>query len=161
MEFQSVSDLDLLKATLFNRSRLSENGCWIWFKNKDRGGYGMMSVGNKTCRAHRISYEAHIGPIPKDRILCHSCDTPSCINPHHLRVGTAKDNAVDRELRNRRDVRGTQVGTAKLTEVQVLEIKWSVLPLALLAKKYGVHKSNVSSIKNGKSWKHLTAYAAA
>ena len=65
--------------------------CWLWIAGKDYGGYG--SFQHK--RAHRLSYEMHVGPIPKGMFVCHSCDVPACINPAHLFLGTARDNVRD------------------------------------------------------------------
>lgn len=155
--FQVVTDADLLKATLFNRSSLTECGCWEWRGSKDAHGYAFISRGNKTLRAHRVSYEAHNGPIPDGMVVRHACDTPSCINPNHLLVGTQQDNANDREIRGRRNVWGERVGTAKLTEREVQEIRSSDLSNADLARQHSVDKSNIWAIRAGKSWKHAVA----
>jgi hypothetical protein len=154
-EFKTVTNLDLLKATLFNRSRLAENGCWEWVGGRASGGYGGFCVNGKTQKAHRVSYEAYKGKIPKGMVVRHTCDNPACINPDHLIIGTQKDNVADREARGRRDVRGEQVGTSKLTEKDVLEIKTSEESSTVLAKRYGVDKTNIWAIRSGKSWKHL------
>jgi hypothetical protein len=36
-----------------------------------------------------------VGPIPDDMGICHRCDTPPCVNPDHLFLGTQKDNMAD------------------------------------------------------------------
>jgi hypothetical protein len=159
-EFKTVTDLDLLKFTLFNRTRLAENGCWEWVGYFGTGGYGAISQNGKNCRAHRVSYEAYKGTIPKGMVVRHSCDNPACINPDHLSLGTQKDNVADREARGRRDVKGEQIGTAKLTEAEVLEIKTSVESPSILAVRYGVDRSNIWAIRAGKSWKHLNNHSS-
>lgn len=156
IKFQTVTDGDLLKARLFNKSCQSETGCWEW-KGTKRAGYGLLWHEAKTQGAHRISYEAFIGPIADDLVVRHICDNPGCINPNHLIVGTIRDNVVDREQRGRRDVKGEQIGTAKLTAAQVIEIKESDLTLKALSEKFGVDRSNIWAIRAGKSWKHLNA----
>ena len=133
---------------------MSEAGCWVW-KGSKRNGYGLMSKGNKSVSAHRVSYEAFKGAIPKGMVVRHSCDNPSCINPGHLSLGTQKDNVMDREARGRRDVKGEQIGTSKLTEAEVIAIRSSPLSNVELGERYGVHKSNIWAIRRGKSWMHL------
>lgn len=56
-----------------------ESGCWLWLGGVDADGYGHMN-GNR--RAHRVSYERHVGGIPRGMFVCHHCDVPSCVNPH-------------------------------------------------------------------------------
>src|SRR5271169_284510 len=113
-QFKVITDLELLKLTLMNRCRLAENGCWEWVGSQDAHGYGLIFRG-KCTRAHRVAYEAYHGRIPKGLHILHGCDNPSCINPDHLRAGTQKENMADRDERGRRDVRGEQIGTSKLT----------------------------------------------
>jgi hypothetical protein len=103
-----------------------------------------------------VSYEAHHGKIPEGQVVRHTCDNPSCINPDHLILGTQADNVADREARGRRkDINGEQIGTARLTAEQVLEIRASDKSLSQLARQYNVHKTTISLIRSGKSWKHL------
>jgi hypothetical protein len=44
-------------------------------------------------RAHRVSYEALIGPIPVGLQLDHLCRIRSCVNPDHLEPVSASVNA--------------------------------------------------------------------
>ena len=76
------------------------NNCWEWIGNKDKDGYGRLSL-NKIIRAHRYSWELYFGKIPGDLIICHRCDNPPCVNPDHLFIGTHLDNARDREKKGR------------------------------------------------------------
>lgn len=162
-EFRVVTNLDLLKAFLMNRCRLAENGCWEWMSTT-KNGYGTFESGSVSMAArksskrgaHQVSYEAYNGLIPKGQVVRHTCDNPLCINPDHLILGTQADNVADREARGRRkDINGEMIGTSKLTAAQVYEIRASKLSCSKLAEIYGVDKSNISSIKTGKSWKHL------
>lgn len=58
-------------------------------------GYGAVSVNGKRMLAHRAAWEKINGPIQDGLFVLHRCDTPACINPKHLFLGTAKDNAQD------------------------------------------------------------------
>lgn len=44
--------------------------------------------------AHRLSYEAHVGPIPKRLLLDHTCRMRCCINPDHLEPVTVQENTL-------------------------------------------------------------------
>jgi HNH endonuclease len=145
----------LLKARILNKCRMSDTGCWLWTGPTNGRGYGLFYIGNGDRAAHRISYKVFKGPIPSGLHVLHRCDTPLCVNPAHLRAGTVKENMADREARGRRDVRGEQIGTSKLTAQQVAQIKASDLGLKALAEQYGVKPTHIWRIKTGRNWAHV------
>lgn len=70
-------------------------GCWLWTGCVVRR-YGQFGVSpGVSARAHRFSYELAYGPIPEGMFVCHKCDTPLCVNPTHLFLGTNSDNQLD------------------------------------------------------------------
>lgn len=71
----------------------SVGSCRIWTGATDAWGYGKVRVGDRTVGAHRAAYELTNGRIPDGLVLDHTCRTPSCINPGHLRLATTKENA--------------------------------------------------------------------
>jgi len=54
-----------------------------------------MTYKGRQVGAHRVSFEVFEGIDPGDLDVCHRCDVPPCINPHHLFLGTAQDNMRD------------------------------------------------------------------
>ena len=82
----------------------SADTCWTWQGCRMPNGYGSLKArdGGHTHRyAHRVAYELVNGLIPNGLMVLHHCDNPPCCNPAHLYLGTAKDNAQDRERRGR------------------------------------------------------------
>jgi hypothetical protein len=74
---------------------IKTESCWIWTSTKNRKGYGTIKWGPKDKKAHRVSYLIHKGDIPDGKIIMHSCDNPSCVNPDHLKIGTDQENISD------------------------------------------------------------------
>lgn len=77
------------------------DNCWLWNGQKDKDGYGRFKINRKVVRAHRFSYTREFGEIPEGLFVCHCCDTPNCVRPDHLFLGTAKDNNLDKIKKGR------------------------------------------------------------
>jgi hypothetical protein len=134
--------------------RIPEAGCWIWMGSTQVRGYGELISAGKKYYAHRASYLAFVGEIPKKMYVCHACDNVACVNPNHLFLGTQKDNLQDM-ARKGRSTLGTRNARAKLTEAQAREIKQSSLASSELAKRFNVSVSAISSIKRNERWSHV------
>lgn len=76
-------------------------GCWLWGGGLTNGGYGRFKFEGRTQLAHRISYRFYNGGLCDERQVCHSCDTPSCVNPDHLFSCNQKENISDAILKGR------------------------------------------------------------
>jgi HNH endonuclease len=77
------------------------DGCWEWTGRKDIYGYGVVDIGQKSYRAHRIAWIIEHGSMPANVLVCHHCDNPGCPRPDHLFLGTPKDNTIDRVRKGR------------------------------------------------------------
>lgn len=71
-------------------------GCILWLGCVCERGYGRLSYAKGSpVLAHRAAYECAYGPIEGRRHVLHRCDTPSCVNPDHLFIGSQEDNMRD------------------------------------------------------------------
>lgn len=133
-------------------------GCHLWTASTTKFGYGKLSVGDgKWQLAHRFAFEQANGEIPEGKFVLHKCDTPSCVNPDHLYLGSKKDNATDRESRNRGNhAFGVRHGRSKLMPSQVLEIRdvfdTGKYTFKQLGKIYGIDGKSVADIVDRRNW---------
>jgi len=140
------------------------DGCWIWTGCRTPDGYGRLSIGSHgKVYAHRLSWEVHHGPIPGGRLVCHNCpggDSPACVNPAHLFLGTIQDNNRDARHKGRSVApRGEKNGSAKLTALQVLEIRALAekgIAQTEIARLFPVvDYAHINNIVLRKRWKHI------
>lgn len=136
---------------------------WPWSCNDQGYGLIMLPRASDGKRVHQLVTRFVLRcSDPRDNegelFACHKpleCHNPLCINPKHLRWGTATDNARDRRLDGTKE-RGTSHSSCKLTESQVLEIYHSMETQRALGVAYGISQGMVSDIKRGVSWSWLT-----
>ncbi len=82
----------MTKAEFLTNTEVVANDCWAWTGTKNTHGYGYVYIEGKLRRAHRVSYELWVGPIPEKLQLDHLCRKRDCVNPEHLEPVTCKEN---------------------------------------------------------------------
>jgi hypothetical protein len=95
------------------------SGCWEW-TGSSSAGYGNATFDGKRISSHRLAWILTYGPIPEGIYVCHHCDNAYCINPEHLFLGTAKDNAQDSVKKGRRCVKKVMRRNDKWITVAIL-----------------------------------------
>jgi hypothetical protein len=138
-----------IKRRLLAKYKISPTGCWEWIgqRKKDRFDYGLIWIGDRQKRAHRVSYEVHKGPIPEGLDILHSCDNPPCINPDHLFVGTRGENCQDAASKNRFPINEkhwiTKLSVKQVNEIRILG---KYLTYVEISKKFDVNPGTISRI---------------
>ena len=124
------------------------NGCHQWTGSKHKCGsgfypelrYGPRQLGT----VHRDILRHRFGPIPDHLLACHKCGNSLCVNPEHIYLGTAKDNAQDMVAHGRAGradaFKVTQPRRKLIVALRNLGVKGAVL-----AKIYGVSQSSIAS----------------
>lgn len=146
-------DLEQLRRDFL--ARVDQSGdCWEWQGAKASSGYGLFWRGGDRY-AHRWSYRLFKGFIPRGKLVRHRCDVKSCVNPEHLILGSATDNAKDRLERG-----GYKAGTARrpdLTDDVVLDMRTKYhaneVKLREVGQVLGMCLSQASDVMWGRLWR--------
>jgi hypothetical protein len=138
--------------------RRGSDECWEWQGARKTNRHGVKTYGHfndhgTMVLAHRYVCALEIAD-PTGHFVLHSCDNPPCCNPAHLRVGTALDNARDRDSRGRhRVLRGEDHPRSTLTAAQAREIRERYAAGGVsfwkLAGDYGVSEQPILSVLHG------------
>ena len=125
--------------------------CWLWKGCVNRQTYGLIKVKHMGSQlSHRISYLLFVGAIPLGQDVLHKCDTPRCVRPDHLFLGTARDNSRDMILKDR------SVGKFTVKQIRALRSRFlkktTREELTRLSREYGVNRVTMWRIYSKKTW---------
>lgn len=126
--------------------------CLIWPFARSADGYARSSRGPVS----REVCEAVNGPAPTpEHQAAHTCGNghAGCVSGAHLRWKTRAENEADK-LAHGTSSRGEGNGFAILSAAQVAEIRSlkGTAPQHVIAKRFGVHQSQISRIVAGERW---------
>lgn len=140
--------------------RRETHQCFFWPFARQANGYGKLGRDGKTLMAHRVICEAANGPAPKRKPLAlHSCGNGhlGCVNPAHLRWGTAKENTADAMTSGTFAV-GERARKSALTAEMVLSMRErheAGRTYQKIADDFGVSIASAHRAINRKSWAHV------
>ncbi|MFL4491577.1 hypothetical protein ACJ6WD_09990 [Streptomyces sp. VTCC 41912] len=137
----------------------AKNGCKIWQGKPHPDGYGQFRVGGRqgyAFKAHRWIFIQMFDFEPE--VVMHKCDNRLCVNWEGCLIpGTRTLNMVDKVAKGRQS-RGEAVGSAKLTETQVREIRQLAYGIPgsyrEIGLRYGVSPETIYDILKYRTWRH-------
>src|SRR4030095_2264712 len=98
----------------------------------------------------RLAFELARGAVPKAAMVLHRCESPLCIEPKHLFVGSQADVSARTGRR-----KGERHPNHKLTAAKVREIRRTTNSERNLAGRFGVCRKTIQLIRQRKAWAHL------
>ncbi len=136
---------------------IADGDCWRCTSHAlNTSGYPAMYRSGVLRTISRWILIRRIGKIQSEIVSRHTCDNRWCIKPSHIIHGSNKDNAFDRNSRNRQ-AKGTRHGLAKLNPEKVRQIRklHPALNLREIAEVFGVNRTIIRCIITGKTWSHV------
>lgn len=153
--------------------------CCLWIGSLQPNGYGMFSVGGKSYGAHRWIFERAHGPLPRNILVCHTCESlyppgditsRRCVKIAHLSAGTTQEN-MQYASKLGRMAKGERNGAIRYPErlkrgidspmthftpqdIEAIRSRYAARELSQhqLAVVYGASQSTIWRIINYKVW---------
>ncbi len=136
---------------LLNKLRTnSETGCIEWQGRLHKWGYGMVKYQGENIGTHRFFYALLVHDLQSGEEVLHTCHNRKCCNPHHLYIGTQKQNikdCIDAGRGNRSTGKGSRRHLSKLSENEIIEIHrlWhDGYTYEEIGKQFGFHAVAIS-----------------
>jgi hypothetical protein len=133
--------------------------CVLWPFAVNSKGYPCIGIDGRSRLVTRLIVEHVIATtLDVDDLVCHTCDTPRCVNPAHFFRGDTAANAADMRAKGRGTI-GERNPKARLSEVDVRAIRstWTGRygEIVNLARQYGVGVRTIDSVLHRRSWKSV------
>ena len=143
---------DTQRSLTYNSWRSMRERCYLK-SNASYKRYGAKGV--TVCPAWKDSFEAFLrdmGERPEGHVLSRKNDRGN-YEPSNVVWKTLEENSAEKK-----SARGVDVGSAKFTEEQILEIRKLAKEgygMRKLGRMYNTYHTTISSIVNKKTWTHI------
>lgn len=126
--------------------------CWLWIGGKNGSGYGSFRVSQaRVEKSHRYMWELVHGSVPLDKQVLHECDTPLCVNPDHLFLGTQQDNILDGQLKGKY----SKLLTPELVR-KIRNMNDDGYSQVAIARDINCSRNTVDRVLKGKTYHYIT-----
>lgn len=157
--WNEMTEFERVSHRIYSKAEVGEEDeCWLWTGALVGNGYphiGQVTLYGEFKKfpyGHRTSWALTNGRWPAaGEVVMHTCDVPRCVNPNHLVVGTAQQNAADRA----RTGRWFGAGVGKLTPDQVRWARSNGLTQVETAEQLNISQPAVCRLRAGKSYRNV------
>lgn len=141
-----------------------DGDCLVWDRYCN-GRMPVINVDGAPRPVRRMVFQLALGPVKAGHEVIHTCKTPRCVAPEHLKqITSAERRSMLAALRNGRGQAASQVrymreNHAKLTMEKAREIRASNELGTVLARRFSVTPQLISLVRTGKSWAEPNPFA--
>jgi hypothetical protein len=137
---------------------IERDGCWIW-QRYAKGGSPQADIGGRVQLVRRYVYNATHVALTAKRVASMRCDSPLCVHPDHIAGRTRSEVHRGKPKPHGHGVKIAKARRAvsKVTGDDVAAIRESDETGQALAKRYGVSRSCISTIRLHKVWRELSS----
>lgn len=134
-----------------------DGDCLVWDRYCN-GRMPVIHVAGAPRPVRRVVFEMALGAVKEGHEVIHTCKTPKCVAPEHLKQITAGERrSMLAALRNGRGQVASQVrfmreNHGKLSMEKARAIRASEDSGVALAKRFNVTPQLISLVRTGKSW---------
>ena len=124
------------------KAKITFTGCWEITAGNNSNGYPRFMFNGDAYQAYRFVWEICHGEIPEGLNVLHKCHNKICVNPFHLNLGTAQDNASDITIDQlEQKEKNLEVCSTNKNPIMLKELEMETIQKVLEENKYSRTKT--------------------